>query len=248
MRYLIPGLTAAFLLTATSLGACQSVKKTETTASQMQTSQPSQKTPQTAQNVSTQKKIVNSAPDDWIVTEDEVWIPVVDGLGQHLHSARQSFVNRDNKASASQIREAAAFLKRESGRASSQSKAPIEKAIANLEKLAGEVESGKITSVAQLDPVFVEAYQADSEHIWVMVDEQQWFPVVEKPSQHWRNARENFLKKDNQAAAQEIHKGVAFAFLKLEAHRASEEEKSALSASAQELVDTPVGGAEGFLV
>ena len=57
---------------------------------------------------------------------------------------------------------------------------------------------------------------------------------MEKPQQHWQTAKQDFLKKDNKAAAAEIHKGIAF--LNLEANRTTDANiKSTLSTTVQNL-------------
>lgn len=56
---------------------------------------------------------------------------------------------------------------------------------------------------------------------------------VDEPEEHFRKARESFLKKDFNAAAAEIRQGEAF--LKLETRDATEEAKQALIASSREV-------------
>ena len=232
MRYLTSRLAIALMITTIALGACQSAKKTETSPSSITPTAPSS---QTASNTaSTASKPVASLPtDEWVIEDQEILIPVIDELGQHLRAARLNFLEQDNKAAASEINEAAAFLERESHQVSPAGKATLDKAIAALKNIAGEVKSGKIKSVQELDPSFVQAYQADTEHLWVVLDEQSWFPIVEKSTQYWQVAKEDFLNKDYSRAAQEIRKGTAF--LRLEAHHASGEIKSALLASVKEI-------------
>ena len=228
MSYLKSGLATALIITTISLGACQSAQKTETSTP---TTQPSQTVFENSSKPL--KPVASPTADEWVIANEETWIPVVDDLGQHLQAARISFLNQDNKAAATQINDAAAFLEQESHQASSEGKVSLENTIADLKKVALEVENGKIKSIQELDPRFVQAYQADTEHLWIVVDEQYWFPVVEKSVQHWQAAHEDFLKKDYLSAAQNIRKGTAF--LKLETHRASGEVKTSLLASVEAL-------------
>lgn len=167
------------------------------------------------------------------IEDREILIPVIDELGQHLRAARLNFLEQDNKGAADEINQAATFLEGESHQVALEEKAPVNKAIARLRNIASEVESGKIKSVKELDPSFVQAYQADTAHLWILLDEQSWFPVIEKSNQHWGLAKEDFLNQDYSKAAQEMRKGTAF--LSLEAHRASGEVKSSLLASVREI-------------
>jgi hypothetical protein len=77
-------------------------------------------------------------------------------------------------------------------------------------KKASLVESGEIDSVKELNQVFAKAYQADLKHLWIVADEQDWIPIIEMPQQHWQAAKEDYLNRDNQAAATEVRKGTAF--------------------------------------
>ena len=63
------------------------------------------------------------------------------------------------------------------------------------------------------------AHRADRASGWLVVDESSWYPYIEEPNRHFRNAHEALLAKDYDKAAQEIRK--AEAFVQLEASRAS---------------------------
>jgi hypothetical protein len=68
---------------------------------------------------------------------------------------------------------------------------------------------------------------------YVIVEEDVLTVFVDALGEHFHKARENFLKKDYRAAAEEIRKGAAF--LKLQATRAASEGKKGLMASIDEL-------------
>ena len=85
----------------------------------------------------------------------------------------------------------------------------------------------------RFDAVIATAYHADLATDWLVVDESSWYPYIEEPNRHFRNAHEAFLAKDYDKAAQEIRKGEAF--VQLEASRASGDVKQSLDSSAQEL-------------
>ncbi|MGB7415370.1 MAG: hypothetical protein WA902_14280 [Thermosynechococcaceae cyanobacterium] len=215
---------ALLLVTALSLGACQ--KSEPTPAS------PPSATPQAAAT-QTDPGALDSSTDEWVETETTEIIPVVDALGQHLHQARLSFEKQDNQKAAVQIKQAAAFLIKEKGRASLEGQSNIDEAVEDLNAFADMVKDGKITSIKALDPVFAQAYQADIENLWVVATEEQWVPIVEKSEYYWRSAHDAFIVDDNLDAAKDIHKGVAF--LKLRSHHFRGAEKQALMESANTL-------------
>jgi hypothetical protein len=68
---------------------------------------------------------------------------------------------------------------------------------------------------------------------WMLVEEDIWTDFVDEPGERFHKAREDFLKKDYKAAAEEIRKGAAF--MKLQAARATTEGKKVLTVSIDEL-------------
>jgi predicted nucleic acid-binding Zn-ribbon protein len=223
MRSLTKGLLATLIIVSSlTLGACQEQKKSEV------------QVPKTNQIKNVVNQDENITPDDWVIVNDETFIPVVDKLGEHLSQARRDYLKGDNKAAAVAMREGAAFLKQELPKALKESQTALNKSIEDLQKNASLVENNQITSVTDLDQIFVQAYQADTEHLWAIIDDQEWIPIIEKPQQHWQTARKDFLNKDNRSAAIEVRKGIAF--LDLEAHRTTDENiKSTLSNTIQNL-------------
>lgn len=236
MRYTPKVFMALLLVTALGIGACQQTKTPKPSPTESSTPQASE-----AKTDSTKLK---PAVDEWIEFKYTEWIPVVDQLGQHLHQAHQSFVKKDNQKAAAEIRKGATFLKQERERASLEGQANIDEAVEDLNAFATLVEDGKIKSVKELNPVFAQAYQADIEHLWVTVAEDEWIPIIEKPEYYWRSAHDLFVEGDNPGSAKEIHKGVAF--LKLRSHQFQGEDKQALTESAstlKELADQVKKGA-----
>ena len=68
---------------------------------------------------------------------------------------------------------------------------------------------------------------------WVLVEEDILIDFVDEPGEKFHKARQNFLKKDYKATAEEIRKGAAF--MKLQAARATSEGKKVLTVSIDEL-------------
>lgn len=254
------GLLATLIIVSTlTLGACQGQKQTPTQTDQSKTSPTLNKTStqtdqgKTSQTISippdgtqaktqaqtvADKTIINQdetiTPDGWVVADTETFIPVVDKLGEHLSQARRDYLKGDNIKAAVAMRKGSAFLKQELPQANKQGQTALKQASDDLMKNASLVESGEIDSVKDLDKVFAKAYQADTEHLWLVADQEDWIPVIEMPQQHWQAAKDYYLDKDNQSAAREIHQGIAF--LNLEANRTTDKDiKSQIFNSVQNL-------------
>lgn len=104
------------------------------------------------------------APEGWVLVEEDVVLVFSDEPGEHFQKGRESFLKKDLKAAAHEIREAAAFLKLEAGRATAEGKKALLASIRELEKLAEGVERGTVTAVKDLDALFARAHQALAKH------------------------------------------------------------------------------------
>lgn len=150
--------------------------------------------------------------DEWIVAEENNWLPVVDGLGQHLQMARQQFEAKDFKAAATEIRAAAGFLKDESTTLTNPAaQQAIQMVNDELEKLAGRVEAGKVTSIEGLNTTFRDAYQTDIDHRVSGLSAAARAVLADQPGKHFQQAVSALAKNNNKTAAQELSKGIAFA-------------------------------------
>ena len=178
MRTSTKGILATLIIASTlTLGACQGQKQTKAEAEQPKVSQ-------TTQNKATPVKATSQdetvTPDGWVVIDNETAIPVADKLGEHLAQARKDYLKGDNQAAAEQMRQGSTFLKQELPKADKQGQTALKQASDDLMKNAALVENGKINSVKDLDKVFATAYQADTEQLWIVADEQDWIPIVEQ--------------------------------------------------------------------
>ena len=90
------------------------------------------------------------APEGYVVVEEDVLTVFVDAPGEHFHKARQSFLKKDYKVAAEEIRKGAAFMKLQAGRATAEGKKVLTVSIGELEMLAKDVEQGTVTSAATL--------------------------------------------------------------------------------------------------
>ncbi len=217
-------LIAVFIFTLAGLIACEH-RNEEATRPAEGTAPPSTgATPARAE-------VAPKQANDWIVLENTTYLPVLDDFGKSLLDARANFVKKDNKAASSDLRESAEMLKKEAPAAAGSNQAAITAASSELNRLADSIDKGEVRSVKQVDAVINNAYKADAERDWLVIDE--WAAYPDEPDQHFHRAYDNFAKKDYHAAAAEIRKGAAF--IGLEAGRATADGKAALQSSAQEL-------------
>jgi hypothetical protein len=87
-------------------------------------------------------------------------VVVAMGMENHFRKARGSFLQNERKEVASEIRQGAASLELEAERTAGKGKEIIHASVRELEKLAGEVETGAISSVGKLEEAFNHAYKA----------------------------------------------------------------------------------------
>ena len=128
-----------------------------------------------------------------------------DKVEQHFKRAHESFIKKDMKTAAAEIRQSAAFLKHEEERATGEGKRDLSASTRELEKLADDVEKGTVTSVKSLDNAFSHAYYALARY-------------------HYLNASESWAKKaakdtghDLKAASDDLEHGLAWSGHKAEA-------------------------------
>jgi len=190
--------------------------------------------PVAATGQSTSKSaIAPKTPEDWIVVQDNDYIPVIDDLSRKLQSARQAFMMKDPATAAAAIRASADLLSKRTSDASRGAKENIDVTMKQLSALAADLDGRKAIEVKRFDAVIAAAHRADLERDWVVLDETSWYPYIAEPDRHFQNAHQAFLAKDYEKAAQEIRKGEAY--MKLEAGRASGDVNHSLNSSAQEL-------------
>jgi len=178
-------------------------------------------------------EIAPKTPEGWIVIQDKDYIPVIDGVSRTLESARKAFMMKDPAAAATDVRATAELLSKQTSGTSRGLKETIDAAMKHLNALATDLDNKKTVGVKRFDAVIAMAHHADLATDWLVVDESSWYPYIDEPNRHFRNAHEAFVAKDYDKAAEEIRKGEAF--VQLEASRASGDVKQSLDSSAQEL-------------
>jgi len=116
---------------------------------------------------------------------------------------------------------------RRKGRRSDEDIAARAKAAESLIELADKVEQGQVKAANDLNAAFIESYRVDIDHRLVHLKSEEVAHLVDKPAQHLERAIEVFNNKDNQLAATEIRK--ALAFFNLDEARASGAPRDALN-------------------
>jgi len=104
---------------------------------------------------------------------------------EHFDQARESFLKKDTHAAAIGILKGAAFLKFQASRATGEAKKVLTASERELERLAGGVEKGTVTSVQDLRRAFARADRALAE-------------------EHLQNAVESWSKKEVDRTGQEL--------------------------------------------
>jgi hypothetical protein len=171
-----------------------------------------------------------------------------------LDAARKAFDGKDNQKAAQEMRAVADELKRQAARAVKEDAALVKSDEAllavdttyaqdNIKRMnasaltirsaAAAIDSGKITTKADLDKAIDRAARADMDRRWLVADVTTWYPVAEEPQRNFTNAVANYARKDYKGAATDIRK--ATSYLRLEAGRATGEPKLELDRSVAQL-------------
>ena len=235
MTHSFTPLTAAMLIGLTPLSGVAFAETTKTPAAP------------TAPATPATVPVTIQSPTDWIAYEDMTYTPVADEMSRHLAAARKAFDAKDHKKAAVEMRAVADELKKQGARAAKAdtARAKAEMTLAHdtatrmdlvaqkVTAAAAALESGKITTQADLDKALDKAARADMERRWLVTDVTTWYPVSEEPQRHFGSALAAYVKKDYHAAATEIRK--ATSYVRLESGRATSEAKQALETSVAEL-------------
>jgi hypothetical protein len=103
-------------------------------------------------------------PGGGVLVDEDVLTVLADEPERYMQAAHESFLKKDVKATAAELRKAAAFVKLEAARAADDSKTGLVASATELEKLASDVEKGAVTSVEKLDSTFARAAHALANH------------------------------------------------------------------------------------
>ena len=192
-----------------------------------------------APSAATKAPIELKSPTEWIVYDNRTYTPVADEVSRHLHAARKAFDTGHSREAATELRAVASELKAQAGRAHAETRRAqttskrLDFAAMKVDAAAAALESGRITTKADLDKAIDKAARADMDRRWRVVDVAAWYPVSEEPQRHFGSAMKAYAKHDYKAAAVEIRK--ANGYMRLEAGRASGQARKALASSVADL-------------
>ena len=197
-----------------------------------------------------QKPATAKPPTDWIEYEDLTMTPVLDDVSRHLAAARAALAAKDNAKAAEQMQAAARALETQAAQAArlDRQRAAADLAAAKdvqarmsaltqqLATTAAQIKAGKLTNTAALDKAIGKAQRADLERRWLVTDVMTWYPVADEPQRHFAAAIVDYANKDAKAAAVEVRK--AASYVRLEAARATGDDKKELAAANAALQNT----------
>jgi serine protease Do len=132
-------------------------------------------------------------------------------LDQHFQNAHESFLKKDFRDAASEIRKAEAFFKQKVTQAKGEEKQVLIDFVQRLDKLADQVEKGAVPSVQELDHAFAQAYYALANYYWL------------KASDAWAKRETSQMGRDLQAAVLHLERSLTWT-----GHRIKDESAVAL--------------------
>ena len=103
-------------------------------------------------------------PPTQVTIDEDILAAFVDEPCHHFEAARDRFLTGDSKQASEHLRTAAAFLRLDAARAAPDGKAALRASIAELGRLAGAVEDGRIDTVQVLQQAFARAHYALAGH------------------------------------------------------------------------------------
>ena len=109
---------------------------------------------------------------DWLAIEEDTVLPVLDELGESLQAAHFALDRPDPTAAAAEIRRGATFLESEIDGATKDQRARLAAAAAELSDLAEQMAGGLGVDANRLTTSFQEAYAADTQERWSLLEEE----------------------------------------------------------------------------
>lgn len=94
---------------------------------------------------------------DWLIEEVTAWYPYVNSPNTYFQAAHDSFLSKEYKKAAEEIRKGAAFVRLEAGSAAGKAKQDLDALEQELRSLAKDVEQGAVQNVKRLDAAFAKA-------------------------------------------------------------------------------------------
>jgi hypothetical protein len=111
------------------------------------------------------------APPGYVLIEVEQWNHMADEPDRHIKRARESFLKKDAKATAAELRKAAVHVRIAASHAVDRSQQALVHAENELERTARRVEAGTLNSVEELDVATSRAMHAMADYNYLKAAE-----------------------------------------------------------------------------
>jgi hypothetical protein len=146
----------------------------------------------------------------WVLVETEnLYIPVIDDLGQNLLVANAAVKNGKTKQAAANLRNGAAYLLALHP-PEAKAKSALAPAAKELNSVAQDLESGHVVDAKRLAQTYKDAFHADVTGHWTVVEvEETWLSYSRHPSLHLDRAL-NEVNTNPRAAAMDIREANSY--------------------------------------
>ncbi|MFZ2398486.1 MAG: hypothetical protein WAW31_07450 [Smithella sp.] len=127
-------------------------------------------------------------------------------IEQTFRNAKQDYLDKNMNAAAQQIQKSASFMKAQAEKASDKGKKALNASATELEKLAGDVKKGTVTSVKKIEETFARAYAvlASDSHI---KSTESWTKKQTEKAGDALDSANKYLERSFAWAGQKIEKG-----------------------------------------
>lgn len=168
---------------------------------------------------------------DWIVVENNVWLPVIDPLSEHLNSAYVHLKEDQILTAGIELRRAADFLQQEMEEVDGEEKTALQDASQALNTLSARLMNGELSDAAELASVYAGAYDAHVGQAWKQVS---WQDFIGLPDYYFHLAQQARAAGNPTQAATQLRK--AAAFMRLKTTRAAGRARGAMIGSMQSVL------------
>jgi hypothetical protein len=147
-----------------------------------------------------------SAPDGYVLVEEDVIVTFADEPRKNFRSAVSAFLNRKLNEAATDIRKGAAFMKLEAERATGDAKKVLADAVADLQKLADDVQKGVVADLKDLQNSFARAEHALARHHYMKAVELREKNETQKAGRELQTAAD-YVDSGQVWLTKKMHKG-----------------------------------------
>lgn len=147
----------------------------------------------------------SAPPPGLVVVQEDVLIPLLAQPDANFKRAKKDFARGDTKGAAAEVRAGAALLKLEAGRHHARNKRGLDQAARRLDRLAIQLEAGKVKSTQPLNADFADADLALARHYHDMAE--QSLGHKDKHTGDWIEASANSLEDATRWSGRKLASG-----------------------------------------